>query len=88
MRSIVGRELHRVTPTRVKIPDESRYHTTHALMSEDCMSTFSFFSINETISFSRDSCSSSGAFSPSVDSLDAFSPSVDSVGASILRVHD
>ena len=31
MRSIVGQELHRVLPTRVKIPDESRYHTTHGL---------------------------------------------------------
>ena len=24
--------LHRVLPTRVKIPDESRYHTTHGVM--------------------------------------------------------
>ena len=30
MHSIVGRELHRVLPTRFKMPDESRYHTTQA----------------------------------------------------------
>ena len=70
----------------------------HALMLEDCMSAFSFFIIIDTTLFSKESCSSSGAFSPSVDSFGAlsssvdsfgaFSPSVDSFGVFILRTHD
>ena len=54
------------------------FNVWHALMSEDGISTFIFFLVNETTSFSIESCSSSGAFSPSVDSF----------GACIIRAHD
>ena len=55
MRSIVGRELHRVLPTRVKIPDESSYHTTQGcILSPTLFNIFLEFVMKKLKSLDQD----------------------------------